>query len=420
MQKPFILIICDYYLPGFESGGAMRTIVNMTARLGDEFDFRIVTRDHDGPNNLTPYPGVTIDGWNTGGATPIYYLSRSNVRMPTIRRLIAEARPDAIYLNSFFSPLTVFVLTLRKLGRIPPIPVILAPEGEFSRGALALKPAKKRLYIASAKTTGLLNDLVWKAGSEPEREDILRVLGRMRDNTGRNASVSERAFTESARSLTLAFPPTGPVILVAANMPPEMVNEEYVQSDKPEKTAGQSKMVFLSRFMRKKNFNWLLENLGELHGELTIDVCGPVEEKDYWAETQELIETLPSNIRIELKGPVPHDRVGETLMQYHFFILPTLGENFGHVFIEALAAGCPLIISDRTPWRGLELQGIGWDLPLEDPPQWTAVINECVQMDQNEFTRMSQTARRFAVEWLADPGLETANRRVLRSATSVP
>ena len=48
-EKPLILVICDYYLPGFESGGAMRTIVNMVDRLADEFRFRIVTRDHDGP-----------------------------------------------------------------------------------------------------------------------------------------------------------------------------------------------------------------------------------------------------------------------------------------------------------------------------------------------------------------------------------
>src|SRR5688572_27531494 len=130
-KRPLILVVCDYYLPGFESGGAMRTIVNMTARLGDEFDFRIVTRDHDGPNNLTPYEGVNIDGWNTGSTPPIYYLSRAEVRISTIRRLIAQVRPDAIYLNSFFSPLTIFVLFLRKLRRIATVPVILAPEGEF-------------------------------------------------------------------------------------------------------------------------------------------------------------------------------------------------------------------------------------------------------------------------------------------------
>jgi len=43
-EKPIILVICDYYLPGFESGGALRTLVNMVDRLGARFDFRKITR----------------------------------------------------------------------------------------------------------------------------------------------------------------------------------------------------------------------------------------------------------------------------------------------------------------------------------------------------------------------------------------
>ena len=199
-------------------------------------------------------------------------------------------------------------------------------------------------------------------------------------------------------------------------MPPVKINEGYSQSDKPEKAVGAARMVFLSRFMRKKNFNWLLEYLREIKGELAIDICGPIEEADYWNEARETIKTLPANISITLKGSVPHDEVGATLMNYHFFILPTLGENFGHVFIEALAAGCPLIISDRTPWRALEEKGVGWDLPLEDPTMWIDALNKCLAMRQDEFTKISENARQFAAKWLADPALEQSNRNVFRAA----
>ena len=40
--RPVILVICDYYLPGFESGGAMRTLVNMVDRLGNNLEFKII------------------------------------------------------------------------------------------------------------------------------------------------------------------------------------------------------------------------------------------------------------------------------------------------------------------------------------------------------------------------------------------
>ena len=385
-RKPMILIICDYYLPGFESGGAMRTIVNMTDRLGDEFDFKIITRDHDGPLNRTPYRGVRVGEWNAVGNADVYYLDASDVHMSSLRRLVKETAPAAIYVNSFFSPLTIFVLMLRRLKRIRATPVILAPEGEFSPGALSLKSVKKKLYIRAAKLLHLLKGVVWKAGSEPERRDIENVIGKRLD------------------------------ILVAPNMPPVMINEPYSQADKPEKAVGSANMVFLSRFMRKKNFNWLLRHLLEINGELSIDICGPVEDADYWIETQEIIKTLPPNIAIALKGPVPHDQVAATLMKYHFFILPTLGENFGHVFIEALAAGCPLVISNRTPWRDLEEKAIGWDLPLEDPDEWLATIEKCIQMPHPEFTNLSQHSRQFAKEWLTDPDLEESNRNVIRAA----
>ena len=126
--KPVILIICDYYLPGFESGGALRTLVNMVDRLGDRFDFRIVTRDHDGPLDRTPYTNVKIGEWNRVGNADVFYLSRDHIHGKRLTELIVEVTPDAIYLNSFFSRLTVLVLKLRKLRRIKPLPVILAPD----------------------------------------------------------------------------------------------------------------------------------------------------------------------------------------------------------------------------------------------------------------------------------------------------
>jgi len=42
-----ILCFVAYYPPGYKSGGPVRTIANMVEHLGDELDFRIVTRDRD-------------------------------------------------------------------------------------------------------------------------------------------------------------------------------------------------------------------------------------------------------------------------------------------------------------------------------------------------------------------------------------
>ncbi|MEQ1605248.1 MAG: glycosyltransferase family 4 protein [Pyrinomonadaceae bacterium] len=385
-KRPTILIICDYYLPGFESGGAVRTLANMVDRLGEIFDFRIITRDHDGSAVKTPYTTVDISEWNQIGNAKVYYLSKEEIRARTLTKLINESAADAIYLNSFFSRLTIIYLTLLRFRRIEKRPTIMAPEGEFSPGALSLNPLRKKLYIANARVLLLSKSFTWKAAADEEKEDIVRVFGRSLD------------------------------IHVAPNMPPKMIYSGYDQSTKPAKEADEARMIFLSRFMRKKNFNWLLEHLRGIEGKLSIDICGTLEEKDYWEECRRIAATLPKTISIKSLGPIPHEQVSETLARYDFFVLPTLGENFGHVFIEALASGVPLIISDRTPWRGLATKRIGWDLSLEHPSEWSKVVQTAVSMDNGEYRQMSAAARKFAVEWLSDPEIERSNIAILNAS----
>ena len=70
-----------------------------------------------------------------------------------------------------------------------------------------------------------------------------------------------------------------------------------------------------------------------------------------------LIAGLPSNVRVAYGGVVAPDEVTAVLRRHHLFFLPTHSENFGHVIVEALAAGRPALVSDRTPWTDLEAAG---------------------------------------------------------------
>lgn len=387
LVKPVILIICNYYLPGYKRGGGLRTIVNMVDRFRDMFDFRIVTRDHDG--DKISYPSVKIDAWNEVEGAKVFYLPQNKIKLSKIRELVLEVNPSAIYLNSVFSTLTIFLLILRKLKLIPSsLRVILAPEGELSDGALQLKAQKKKAFIKFAQMSGLYRNLVWKTTAELEEEESKRFENR------------EAKF------------------FIAPNIPSRKMLADYQQSLKPVKEIGSAKMIFLSRFMRKKNFKWLVENLRNIHGDLEIDIIGPIEDEEYWEETRKIICNLPSNIKVEYKGLLKYEKVLSKLLEYHFFILPTLGENFGHVFVEALAAGCPLIISDRTPWLNLGQKQIGWDLPLEEPIEWEKVINYCINLDDINYSKISMNARKFAVQWLEDSRIESDTLKVLQFGLS--
>jgi len=43
--------------------------------------------------------------------------------------------------------------------------------------------------------------------------------------------------------------------------------------------------------------------------------------------------------------------------------------------------GTPVIISDRTIWRGLQEQQAGWDLPLEESGIFAMAVRELGAMD---------------------------------------
>ena len=236
-----------------------------------------------------------------------------------------------------------------------------------------------------AKFLKLHENIVWKVSTEVEKKEFEEVMG----NNHRIAIARDlisNTYTEI----------------------PEILQ-------KPEKKSGKAKFVFLSRFNRKKNFKFLLENLYNIKGNVEIDVYGPIDDADYWNECMEISKKLPKNIIIREKTPIPHSQVIETLKNYHFFILPTQHENFGHIFLEAFSAGCPIVISDRTPWKNLENSKVGWAIPLEDINKWENVLQECVEMDQTEYTRLSKNARLYLENWVNTNDLESETINLLES-----
>src|SRR5690606_2741866 len=150
-------------------------------------------------------------------------------------------------------------------------------------------------------------------------------------------------------------------VFLAPNLPARKEKDTF-QSVRVGKVPGHARFIFLSRINPIKNLLFALELLRELQGNVELDVAGPPQGV-YWQQCRELINTMPPNVTVNYRGSVPHEQVPETLAAAHFFLLPTLNENFGHAIFEAFAVGLPVIISDQTPWQALQEKGIGWDIP---------------------------------------------------------
>lgn len=105
----------------------------------------------------------------------------------------------------------------------------------------------------------------------------------------------------------------------------------------------------------------------------------------------------------------------ELLFEHHFFVLPTLGENFGHAIFESMLAGRPVLISDMTPWLNLRDQGCGWDIPLSKPEMWKQQIEACVSMEDQEYAKLSKSTHSYAKSWLEQSDLVASMLRIFES-----
>lgn len=368
----------------------MWTLVNLVERFSDRYEFFLVTHNNDIKGDRKPYGGVVTNAWNRVGNASVFYLTKRDLTERKVAQITKEVQPNAVFLNSALSTPTIRLLSARRKGSIGEIPVIIAPCGELSSGALSLKPYKKRLFLTYAKAVELYRGVIWKASFNLEEAEIRSIMG--------NAAE----------------------VLIAPDLAPKTILSEYTPEWKDQKEPGSVRFVFLSRLSRKKNIHYFLERLrGIKNGDVRLDIVGPLEDQVYWKQCLSIIEELPERITVKATGAIPdqHDAL-RRVAEGHFFVLPTLNENFGYVFLEGLAAGCPLLTSDRTVWTDIEEQNAGWRIPLEDEDAWVNRIKSCIRMGESEYATMAVNAREYALNWLAQTEVEHANERVLQRAVN--
>jgi glycosyltransferase involved in cell wall biosynthesis len=389
-EKLRVVACVRHYLPGYRSGGPVRTISNLVEHLGDEIDFRIVTSDRDALA-VAPYPNVAIDAWQPVGKARVYYASPSSQTLRGMTAILNAIDYDVLYLNSFFdSRFTILPLLARRLGRLRDRPVVVAPRGEFSRGALGIRSWKKWPYIALAQALRLYAGVTWHSSSAFEKKDLARVLG---DHAAQAA-------------------------VIAVNLPHK---QDAGGTDRwqPRQSGAPLRVVFLSRVSPMKNLDYGLRLLAAAKTPLMFDIYGVVDDPGYWAHCQQLITRLPAHVRVTYHGEIPHEFVAETLARYDVFFLPTQGENYGHAIAESLSQGTPVLISDHTPWRGLHALGVGWDLALEPSGHsFIDALHTLAGMAEHDYLHMRKKTALYASRQLDLGESLDATRRLFLDAAN--
>ena len=391
-RRLVVLILVGHYLPGYKGGGPIKSVSAMVDSLGDEFEFKVVTSDRD-LGDEKPYQQVPRNQWTRVGKADVFYLTRGPLGILRILRILRSGRYDVVYVNSFFARLfSVCPVALWRLGLVP-APLLLAPRGEFSLGALEIKPLRKAAFIAGARRLGIYRGVAWHVSTPLEGDDVARAFGseatRLMGGPLSRAQVKQKSRVREWVASDLGVPLRRHV----SGTP-----NRYSANAAPPKVPGVLHLVFVSRVSRKKNLGFALDCLRGVRGRVVLDIYGPLEDVRYWRECELLVKRLPETVSVINHGSVPPTMVGQAFRDAHLFFLPTRGENFGHVILEALIEGCPALISDQTPWRGLAEANAGWVLPLADPAAFREALQHCIDLDGAGHKALVAGAQAYAEE----------------------
>ena len=367
-----LLIFVDWFIPGYKAGGQIQSCANLTFALKDEMNVYVVTRDRDLGDNRS-YDNVTSDSWQQAEkGLHIIYVSPSRITYGNMRQIIQKVNPDCIYLNSMFSfRFTILPLIAANWSGIKS-KIVLAPRGMLHKGALQFKINKKQSFLKLFKYLGFHKKVVFHVTDPVEIVDTRAIFG-------------EETNIEHV-----------------SDFPNFLQQPQEIVSKKP----GQLDCIFVSRISPKKNLQFVLSLLKEVAGKISLTIVGPVESEKYWEECKKQINTLPPNIKVEYIGAVPNHLLANIYRQHHLFVLPTHGENFGHVIFESLVNGRPVLISDQTPWRNLQQKKVGWDLNLNDPDSFANVIREIVSWDQEQFNEHCTASWQYAGNYISGSSLK--------------
>lgn len=359
-NKKRILVAIDWFDPAYRAGGPIRSVLNLCLTFSREYDFFIFTGNTD-VGSAFPLEGIEYNKWipHTSGAM-VYYSDSFKRSKKDAERILLEVDPDWIYLNSMFSVAFTLNFIIGARRQSMSHKVILAPRGMLKTSALGQKTLKKKTFLFLFRLFGLSRSIRYHATNDQEADEI-------RDHLGGNdiCIAPNLAVNISSRPLSLG------------------------------KNIGELAILLVGRIHPIKNILGAIKSVSAVKGAVELKIIGVMEDENYWQTCCEVIDKMPGNVKITYVGEAPPAQLELFYERCHVFLLPTLGENFGHAIVEALGRGRPVLVSDNTPWNDLANSGAGWNFPVEAVASFTEALQIAVEWDQRAFEQASKSATAY-------------------------
>lgn len=328
-KKVRILIFIDWFFPAFKAGGPIRSIANLVDHLHESFDFYIIAGDRD-LGDKESFENIELNKWISKENFKIIYLAPVFQKTSKYRSLFKEIQPEIIYFNSLFS----YQFTLKPFSALKKekVQFLLSPRGMLGRESLNIKKYKKHIFIRIAKLTGFFRSIHWHASSQFEFNEIKNVFGdKLLIDVVPNLPV------KSKKNVNLKVIDIGDTLY----------------------------LLSICRISPIKNIIFLLHVLKKVKFKVVLNLIGPIEDMDYFNQCNTLIKDLPDNCSVNYLNERSPNEIRSYFSNTNLFISTSLNENYGHSIVEALSEGCPVLISNHTPWKKLENSNAGAALDLD-------------------------------------------------------
>jgi glycosyltransferase involved in cell wall biosynthesis len=380
-----ILHVVPTYFPAVRYGGPIRSVHALCVALAAlGHDVHVFTSSMDGPLDLDVPLGIPV---NRDGVFVHYF------EVPWVRRLCwsptlqsalrAEVGSyDVVHLHSVFQfPTWAAARAANAAG----VPYLIAPRGMLGVEVIRRKSA----WIKSA----------W-----------IRLIERR--SLGEASGLHVTADLERVEIEALGLPL--PKIFCVPNGVSWPERRAPLAAG-PFADLVQPYALFLSRIDPKKGLDRLLE-AWQWVPELSLVIAGN-DESGYRERLEKLAEDYGIASRVRFLGPAADEHKWGLYEQAVMFILPSYSENFGNVVAEAMAMGCPVVV---TPEVGLArlVRESGAGLVVDGTPRLLAEAIRGLLQDPSRRQRMGErgkvTARRQLSWESAANQIESAYREIAR------
>ncbi len=159
-------------------------------------------------------------------------------------------------------------------------------------------------------------------------------------------------------------------------------------------TVGKNVYLFLSRIHEKKGCDILIKSfaaVASLDPQAHLVIAGP-DKSGLTPKLTALAQSIGIADRISWPGMLAGDPKWGAFRSAEAFVLSSHQENFGIAVAEALACGCPVLISNKINiWREIEADGAGI-VANDDVESTTKMLRTWIELPQSKKDQMRAAA----------------------------